>query len=263
MTHQQYHETVAIAEELEMSNLDNWERMRKPPKDALKSIRGGRLTGMTDINPQWRYQIMTEVYGPCGEGWDYAIDKLWLEPGVNGTIAAFAQITLRIYSEELTPLGQTSRTQNIPGIGGSMFIAEEKNGLRVNDEAYKMAVTDALSVAMKMLGVGADIYMGRYDGSKYAEEKPLKAPILPSDGIAEDLGSKNVDREKIDGLLYRLVSLYDKNDYDGVRAEYDAENLTTAEKLVLWDGITQTRNAVKGVIKNRTTQPKGVTNAEA
>jgi hypothetical protein len=239
-----------------MDNLDNWERMRKPPKEALKTIRGGRLTGMTDINPQWRYRVMTEVYGPCGKGWDYAIDKLWLEPGPAGTIAAFAHITLGILSTK-------GLRECIPGVGGSMFIAEEKGGLRVNDEAYKMAITDALSVAMKMLGVGADIYMGRYDGSKYADEKPLKGPILPSDGIAEDYESHKVDNEKIETLCYRLVSMYDKNDYDGVRTEYDAANLESAEKLALWAALTQTRNAVKAVIKNRNTQPKGVANAKA
>ena len=30
-----------------------------------------------------------------------------------------------------------------------------------------MAVTDALSVAMKMLGLGADVYAGLFDGTKY------------------------------------------------------------------------------------------------
>ena len=35
----------------------------------------------------------------------------------------------------------------------------------LSDECEKMALTDALSVAMKMIGVGADVYMGH--GSKY------------------------------------------------------------------------------------------------
>ena len=29
----------------------------------------------------------------------------------------------------------------------------------LNDEAYKMALTDAISVACKQLGVGADVYL--------------------------------------------------------------------------------------------------------
>ena len=35
-----------------------------------------------------------------------------------------------------------------------------------------MAVTDAFSTALKMLGVAADIYAGRWDGSKYKESLP-------------------------------------------------------------------------------------------
>ncbi|MHA1280854.1 MAG: hypothetical protein ACTSQ8_27265, partial [Candidatus Helarchaeota archaeon] len=38
-----------------------------------------------------------------------------------------------------------------------------------NDEAYKMALTDALSVAMGRIGIAADIYMGKWDGSKYSD----------------------------------------------------------------------------------------------
>jgi len=64
-------------------------------------------------------------------------------------------------------------SEAIPGHGGSKFIAREKintpdERLYTSDEAYKMAVTDALSVAFKQLGFGADVHMGRWDGSKYS-----------------------------------------------------------------------------------------------
>ena len=35
----------------------------------LKRISGGSLNGMTDINPVWRFQALTEAFGPCGFGW--------------------------------------------------------------------------------------------------------------------------------------------------------------------------------------------------
>lgn len=46
----------------------------------------------------------------------------------------------------------------IQGIGGNQLVANEKSGLRTSDEAYKMALTDALSVACKALGIAGDIY---------------------------------------------------------------------------------------------------------
>ena len=57
--------------------------------------------------------------------------------------------------------------QEFGGIGGSNSIEKNKNGLVANDDGYKMAVTDALSVAFKAVGIAADIYMGNYDDSKY------------------------------------------------------------------------------------------------
>jgi hypothetical protein len=159
-----------------MSNLDIWNKFNRPPREALKTIKGGRLAGMSDINPQWRLRAMTEVFGPCGKGWTYDITKLWTEPGPEGAVMAFAQVNLVIYGE----FGKV-----VPGIGGSMMVAQEKGGLRANDECYKMAVTDALSVAMKALGVAADVYMGLWDGTKYSEAPT--APHTPSDGAMESL----------------------------------------------------------------------------
>jgi hypothetical protein len=143
--------------------MDNWNKLKTPPKEALKTIKAGRLQGMTDINPQWRYMAMTTVYGPCGIGWKYEIAKLWLE-SAEAQIAAFAEIRLFIKNGEVW-------SDPIPGIGGSFFVAKEKSGLHVSDECFKMAITDALSVAMKVLGVGADIYAGLWDGSKYRDDK--------------------------------------------------------------------------------------------
>ena len=56
-----------------------------------------------------------------------------------------------------------------------MLIVKERQGMHANDEAYKMATTDALSSAMRMIGMGADVYAGQWTGSKYhrnAEPEP-------------------------------------------------------------------------------------------
>jgi len=147
--------------------MENYNKLRRPPKTALRQIKGGRLSGKTDISPQWRYEIMTEVYGECGIGWKFKIERVWTEPGTEGVVFAFAQIGLQIRIE-----GEWS--EPIPGVGGHQMVVKEKAGLYNNDEAFKMAVTDALGTAMKMLGVAADIYSGLWDGSKYTDSKPAK-----------------------------------------------------------------------------------------
>lgn len=148
-------------------NLTLWNSFSRPPKSALKTITGGRLKGMSDINPQWRYLALTEQFGPCGIGWKYTIDELWIEDGANGEKCAFARILLFVLIDGVW-------SDPIPGIGGSKAVEQEQKRLHSNDEAYKMAVTDALSTACKMLGVAADVYMGLWDGSKYVE-RPSKS----------------------------------------------------------------------------------------
>jgi len=147
-----------------MTKMEIWDQVSRPPATALKTIQAGRLKGMSDINPQWRYQAMTDVFGPCGIGWRYEIKRLWTEPGTDGQVLAFSEVAVFINTE-------SGWSFAIPGIGGSSLTAQESKGLRSSDECYKMATTDALSVAMKMLGVGADVYMGRWDGSRYKQDE--------------------------------------------------------------------------------------------
>ncbi len=149
-------------------NMRVWNAVKQPPPTALRTIQAGRIKGMTDVNPQWRYQAMTEQFGVCGEGWSYEIVKVWNEPLADGQVLAFAEILLHV-----------GDNASIPGIGGSMLVAKESAGLHASDEGYKMAITDALSVAMKMLGVGADIYAGLWDGSKYKDQPPEKKQTPP------------------------------------------------------------------------------------
>jgi len=142
-----------------MENMDIWNAVKRPPSHALKTIGGGRLKGMTDINPQWRYEVMTEQFGPCGIGWKYEIVSQNTIPCNDGEIAAFVEIKLYIKHDDWS--------EPIPGVGGSMMCTRESGGLHTNDEAFKMALTDSLSVAMKQIGIAADIYAGLWDGSKY------------------------------------------------------------------------------------------------
>ena len=151
-----------------MDNMTIYDALRTPPGNAQKPITGGRLKGMTDINPMWRIKALTQQFGPCGLGWWYVIKDKRLEPGSNGQIAAFVDIDLYYRWG-----GETS--QPIPGTGGSMFVANDRSGAYTGDECFKMALTDAISVAAKALGMGADVYWGN-DPDKYTAPPPEPQP---------------------------------------------------------------------------------------
>lgn len=151
-------------QEQEIDNLFIYNKVKSVPDKAQKKINGGRLNGMTDIKPMWRIEKLTEIFGICGFGWKAPIKNKEIIEGANGEKIAVVDIDLYIKNDK----GEWS--EPIEGTGGSSFIAKERNGLYTNDECFKMAYTDALSVACKSLGMGADIYWG---DSKYNQPKEM------------------------------------------------------------------------------------------
>lgn len=161
-------------------NMKLWNSWCRPDPENLKKITGGRLSGMTDIKPIYRLKMLTEQLGVCGFGWKYTIDKQWLYEISDGQVAAFCNVSL--FTREKGGVW----SEGIPGTGGSMLVAKERNGMHFSDEAHKMALTDALSVACLRLGVAADIYAGQWDGSKYKDNPKVQySPAVHPDGQVE------------------------------------------------------------------------------
>ena len=148
--------------------MKHYDALRSVPKDALKTIEFGNLKGKSDINPQWRYEAMTKEFGPCGIGWKFEVVNTWTQPANDGQVMVFVEV--RAYIKE-----GNEWSAPVPAIGGDFLMKKDKNGLHGNDEAYKMATTDALGTALKMFGVAADIYRGMND-TKYSRQPQQAAP---------------------------------------------------------------------------------------
>ena len=132
-----------------MGNLELYNAFAGVPENAKKPIQAGKLKGKTDINPMWRIKTLTAAFGPCGFGWTTKITEHWIERD-GGESSAWVRLELRVKVD-----GQWS--EPIEGIGGSKQFGKGQ-GDGINDEAFKMAETDAISVACKKLGMGADVY---------------------------------------------------------------------------------------------------------
>jgi hypothetical protein len=181
-----------------MENLEIYNKLRECPEGAIKPISAGRLKGMSDINPMWRIKALTEAFGPCGIGWWYTIDKQWLEHGNGPEVAAFCNITLfyKVAGEE---------SHGIPGTGGSGFVKVEKNGPYTSDECFKMALTDAISVAAKALGAAANIYW-QQDRTKY--EQPT-VPVPEKSILCEGCKQPIKPVKKRDGTIMTAAQVAD------------------------------------------------------
>lgn len=182
-------EVVEEIKEEKKDNLEIYNFVRRVPDEAKKPIKGGRLRGMTDINPMYRIKTLTATFGPVGIGWYYDITKKELVPGVGDEIVGFVDINLYVKVD-----GQWSKP--IQGTGGSSYISKEKSGLYTSDEVFKMALTDAISVACKALGIGADVYWDK-DTTKYSQ-----ADIEPQEEPKLDQNMLNTITTVLDGSGY-------------------------------------------------------------
>ena len=184
-----------------MDNLYFYNMGRSVPKEAQKPFSNGRFSG-TDINPMWRIKMLTEMFGPAGIGWyvDDVVERS--EEHGNTTISI---VTLNLY---VKVEGEWSKP--IYGTGGNTLL---RNGV-ASDEGYKMAYTDALSVACKALGIGADIWYAN-DRTKYTAAN--SEPVAPPPGAPE------YDPPKVDSFTCskcgkKLVPYKDSNGVEiGVR----------------------------------------------
>ena len=143
------------------NNLEIYEKVRSCPDEALRPILGGKLKGKSDINPMWRIKTLTEMFGPCGLGWKTTDEQFWTTPGAGGEVIAWCSIKLWWWDADCG-----AWMEPVFGIGGAMMVEVQKGNLVSNDDAYKMAYTDAISVACKALGFAADVYW-QQDRTKY------------------------------------------------------------------------------------------------
>ncbi len=165
-------------------NLGIYNQVRSVPADAISPITGGPMKGKSNINPMWRLEMLTRLFGPSGIGWKIEQVSRWTESTGQGEVAVFCEVNLYVKQD-----GRWS--EPIFGQGGNMLMrrtTEWVNGQHVqsahiDDEAYKKAYTDAVSVACKALGFAADVYY-RQDETKYGAfraEAPVSQPAAQAE----------------------------------------------------------------------------------
>jgi hypothetical protein len=167
-------------------NLRHWSVLGKTdPKHTKRFKRSGGFEG-TAIQPIWAAQRMTEHFGPCGVGWVMEAPDFMTYP-VNNEMLVYCTVSIRYRDGE-------AWSEPVYGVGGDKVAGTNKYGPFTDDEAFKKAYTDALSNAMKQIGVGADVHMGLFDDNKYvramerefAEQEPKPAAPPQQSSLAFD-----------------------------------------------------------------------------
>tara|TARA_R110000822_G_scaffold27790_3_gene82687 strand:- start:6243 stop:6983 length:741 start_codon:yes stop_codon:yes gene_type:complete len=157
-------------------NLALWHAVEKTDPRHTKPIVGKAYSGNSP-KPHYLVHKATETFGPIGIGWGFSIVSERIEEGAGGDRMHFAHV--RVWYEWDGKRGEVEH------VGGTQFSGLRSSGKPFTDEdAPKKSVTDALVKALSMIGFAGDIFMGRFDDSKYitatrAEFEQAEAQAAP------------------------------------------------------------------------------------
>lgn len=147
--------------ETDWSAMRHWKILSPTdPKQTKPFQRPGGFKG-TAIKPIWNIMRLTEHFGPMGVGWGTEEPKFnIIDTGAGGEILVFCVL-------QGWYLDHDGEKAVVWGIGGDRVCSKRSGAMFSNDEAYKMAYTDALMNAFMRVGMSADVYMGLFDDIKY------------------------------------------------------------------------------------------------
>ena len=149
-------------------NLTLWHSVERTPKEHTKAITGKSYSG-TSPKPHYLVHKATETFGPCGIGWGFNIVSERIEDGA----AAGERLHIALVRVWYEWNGKRGEVEHI---GGTPFSGVRSSGKTfIDEDAPKKSVTDALVKALSMIGFAGDIFMGRYDDSKYVAELVAEA----------------------------------------------------------------------------------------
>jgi len=188
-------------------NTKLWDMLgRTDPTHTKQFTRGGGFKG-TAIKPMWSYRRMTEEFGPCGTGWGIGAPEFSIQDCGEERLVF---CTVSVWYEK--------HEQTLIGVGGDKVVGKNKYGVSTDDEAYKKAFTDAVTNALKLLGVGADVHMGLFDDNKYVN------------AMKEEFS--DVEKSPEQPAPQARVPGYHKN---GVRTARSLKQPDPATGLSIWD----------------------------
>lgn len=139
-----------------------WARAFTTDPKAVKPITGKDYAGNSP-KPYWIIERLTDEFGPCGIGWGFNV--------VNERFERFSDVdSLHIalvrfwyvfdgVRGELEQVGQTKASY-----------MTSKGTFKIDEDAPKKSVTDALVKCASYLGFAGDIFSGRWDDSRYVAE---------------------------------------------------------------------------------------------
>ena len=156
-------------------NMKIWETLSKTNPEYTKQAPSSYGKRITTIDPMYQIQMMTDLFGPVGLGWKYKVDYKYIDGLV------FAEVTIKYFTDEWHEYGPVCSVQNLVKTNG-----------KLDDEAPKKAMTDAMTKAFSHLGMSADVFLGKFDDSKYVEQMKQEFSQPQPQEIPKTNGKRNI-----------------------------------------------------------------------
>jgi hypothetical protein len=220
-----------------------WDSLCKTNPDYTRSVPSSYGKKITSIDPMYQIQCMTETFGPVGLGWKYNVKYTYQDNLV------FAEVSIHYcVHDNWFEYGPVCSVQNL----------FKKNG-NLDDEAPKKAMTDAMTKAFSHLGMSADVFLGKFDDSKYVQEvkKEFSKPQVKA--FPKTNGKKNIklDMEELDmgrikNDIHKIDDIYALRKWRKANSDlFDSNNKSLREYRQLTDLYeTHETKLNQGVITN-------------
>ena len=205
---------------MQNKNMKIWETLSKTNPEFTKPLPGYGGKKLTTIDPMYQIQMMTDLFGPVGIGWKYKVDYKYIDGLV------FAEVTIKYFTNEWHEYGPVCSVQNL----------SKKNG-GLDDEAPKKAMTDAMTKAFSHLGMSADVFLGKFDDSKYVEDlkkefstKTIEIPKEKQNGKKNIKLDMQFNMDRIRKAIKEIDDIYALRSWKKNNPElFDSNNMSVRE----------------------------------
>lgn len=183
-----------------------WDGWGKTDPGATRQVSAGRK--FTAIDAYWKFEKLTEMFGPVGKGWGWQVHSY-----ENAIVGDDVLVICRVSLWWKDAQGEANVYPDGQGTPGTAFLLRKG---RVDNDAHKKAQTDAVTKAASFLGLGHDVFRGRFDDNKYVEEAGIehRAKQVDLDSEAAERGiaelrkflESRLPEEKVEKSIEEVVS---------------------------------------------------------
>lgn len=204
-----------------VGNKELWDIAFVTDPKAVKPITGKDYGGNSP-KPYWIVERLTDVFGPCGIGWGFNVLSERFERFSETDCLHVATVRFwykwKDQAGEFEQIGQTKASYTT-----------SKGTFKVDEDAPKKSVTDAIVKCASYLGFAGDIFSGRWDDSKYVAE-------ANREWRKREMQDAEVSPERakeLESLAADMLQLQEKGrELEASKAYYALPS--NEEKLVLW-----------------------------